>query len=72
MRVPVYAPNTAGGEASASNHIKGLAVDVISGSLDHLRNLVTDFSHSIFARKSPLQVASIAREPGCVHINLKG
>jgi hypothetical protein len=70
--VPVNAPASAGGEAATSNHIKGLAVDLISGSLDHLRDLITGFAHSIFAKKSPLQVASIAREPGCVHVNLKG
>jgi hypothetical protein len=70
--VPVNAPASAGGEAETSNHIKGLAIDLIAGSLDHLRNLVLGFSHSIFAKKSSLQVASIAREPGCVHINLRG
>jgi hypothetical protein len=72
LHVPVNAPASAGGEAATSNHIKGLAIDMISGSLDHLRDLVTGFAHSIFAKKSPLQVASIAREPGCVHVNLKG
>jgi hypothetical protein len=68
--VPVNAPASAGGEASASNHIKGLAVDLISGSLDHLRSLILGFARSSFALRSPLSVASIAREPGCVHINL--
>gem|GEM_PF-2367189 len=70
--VPVYAPNSAGGEASASNHIKGLAVDFISGSLDHLAALVRSFSASRLAMLSPLRVVSIAREPGCVHVNLRG
>ena len=70
--VPVYAPNSAGGEASASNHIKGLAVDFISGSLDHLASLVREFSHSRLGMLSPLHVVSIAREPGCVHVNLGG
>ena len=68
--VPVYAPNSAGGEASASNHIKGLAIDFISGSLDHLASMIRSFSHSRLAMLSPLHVASIAREPGCVHVNL--
>ena len=68
--VPVNAPASAGGEASASNHIKGLAVDLISGSLDHLSHLILGFAHSSFALHSPLRVASIAREAGCVHINL--
>jgi hypothetical protein len=68
--VPVNAPASAGGEASASNHIKGLAVDLISGSLDHLSHLIIGFAHSSFALRSPLQVASIAREAGCVHVNL--
>ncbi|HWF43225.1 MAG TPA: hypothetical protein VG537_01155 [Candidatus Kapabacteria bacterium] len=68
--VPVNAPASAGGEAAASNHIKGLAVDLISGSLDHLRSLILGFAHSSFASRAPLAVASIAREPGCVHINL--
>ena len=69
--VPVYAPASAGGEASASNHIKGLAVDLISGSLDHLKNLIMGFASSTFASRSALHVLSIAREPGCVHVNLK-
>jgi hypothetical protein len=69
--VPVNAPASAGGEAQASNHIKGLAVDMISGSLDHLRNLVLGFASSVYAMHSPLKVASIAREPGCVHVNLR-
>lgn len=68
--VPVNAPSSAGGEASASNHIKGLAVDFIGGSLDRLASLVREFSHSSLAMLSPLHVASIAREPGCVHVNL--
>jgi hypothetical protein len=68
--VPVYAPSSAGGEALASNHTKGLAIDFISGSLDHLASLVRSFSHSHLAMLSPLRVASIAREPGCVHVNL--
>lgn len=68
--VPVYAPNSAGGDALASNHTKGLAIDFISGSLDHLASLVRNFSHSRLAMLSPLRVASIAREPGCVHVNL--
>ncbi|HZK77134.1 MAG TPA: hypothetical protein VFD13_09515, partial [Candidatus Kapabacteria bacterium] len=68
--VPVYAPNSAGGEALASNHTKGLAIDFISGSLDHLASLVRSFSYSHLAMLSPLRVASIAREPGCVHVNL--
>jgi len=70
--VPVNAPASAGGEAATSNHIKGLAVDFIAGSLDRLKDLIWGFAHSSFAKKSPLQVASIAREPGCVHVNLKG
>lgn len=68
--VPVYAPNSAGGEALASNHTKGLAIDFISGSLDHLASLIRSFSYSHLAMLSPLRVASIAREPGCVHVNL--
>ncbi|HEY3875329.1 MAG TPA: hypothetical protein VGM92_07615 [Candidatus Kapabacteria bacterium] len=68
--VPVNAPSSAGGEASASNHIKGLAVDFIAGSLDHLASLVRSFSRSSFAMLSPLHVTTIAREPGCVHVNL--
>ncbi|HET6401423.1 MAG TPA: hypothetical protein VFH95_08500 [Candidatus Kapabacteria bacterium] len=68
--VPVYAPTSAGGMALASNHTKGLAIDFISGSLDHLASLVRSFSYSHLAMLSPLRVASIAREPGCVHVNL--
>ena len=68
--VPVNAPSSAGGEAAASNHIKGLAVDLISGSLDHLSHLILGFARSSFASRSLLRVASIAREPGCVHVNL--
>ena len=68
--VPVNAPGAAGGEAQASNHIKGLAVDMISGSLDHLKEMVLGFSSSSFAHKAALRVVSIAREPGCVHVNL--
>ncbi|SRR5579883_523028 len=68
--VPVNAPSSAGGEAATSNHIKGLAVDVIGRSLDHIASLVRSFASSSFAHKAPLLVASIAREPGCVHINL--
>jgi hypothetical protein len=69
--VPVNAPASAGGEAQASNHLKGLAVDMISGSLDHLKNLVLGFASSSFAEKAALRVVSIAREPGCVHVNLQ-
>ena len=68
--VPVNAPSSADGEAEASNHIRGLAIDLISGSLDRLASLVRNFSHSRLAMLSPLHVASIAREPGCVHVNL--
>lgn len=69
--VPVNAPASAGGEAEASNHIKGLAVDMISGSLDHLKQLVLGFASSSFANRAALHVASIAREAGCVHVNLR-
>lgn len=68
--VPVNAPSSANGEASASNHIKGMAVDFIAGSLDHLVSLIHGFSRSSFAMLSPLHVTTIAREPGCVHVNL--
>lgn len=68
--VPVNAPTSADGMAAVSNHTKGLAIDFISGSLDHLASLVRQFSYSHLAMLSPLRVASIAREPGCVHVNL--
>jgi uncharacterized protein (DUF433 family) len=68
--VPVNAPTSADGIAAVSNHTKGLAIDFISGSLDHLASLVRQFSYSHLAMLSPLRVASIAREPGCVHVNL--
>jgi hypothetical protein len=71
MHVPVYAPKVAPGvSGEISNHTKGLAVDLISGSLDHLHEMVASFAHSSFAAMSPLRVVSIAREAGCVHINL--
>ncbi len=68
--VPVNAPTSADGEADVSNHTKGLAIDFISGSLDHLASLIRNFAHTRLAMLSPLRVASIAREPGCVHVNL--
>lgn len=71
MHVPVYAPKlTPGVSGEISNHTKGLAVDLISGSLDHLHELISNFAHSSFAAMAPLRVVSIAREAGCVHINL--
>jgi hypothetical protein len=71
LHVPVYAPKEVPGVYSEiSNHTKGLAVDLISSSLDHLHNLVSDFKQSAFAAMSPLRIVSIAREAGCVHINL--
>lgn len=71
IHVPVYAPKEAPGVYSeVSNHTKGLAVDLISGSLDHLHGLVANFEHSAYAAMAPLRVVSIAREAGCVHINL--
>jgi hypothetical protein len=48
-----------------------MAVDLISGSLDHLRSLVLAFANSSFAQHAALKVMSIAREPGCVHVNLR-
>lgn len=71
MHVPVYAPKqVAGVESQISNHTKGLAVDLISGSLDKLHGLISNFAHSSYAAMSPLRVVSIAREAGCVHVNL--
>ena len=70
--VPVYAPAMVAGQVvTVSNHLRGLAVDFISGSLDKLSSLVMCFAHSSFAAHSALSVVSVAREPGCVHVNLQ-
>jgi hypothetical protein len=70
--VPVNAPGEAdGAHVNVSNHLKGLAIDMIGPQgLDRLHSQVVSFEHSKFAQNAKLAVTTIAREAGCVHINL--
>lgn len=71
--VPVNAPaEVEGVRVNVSNHLKGLAVDFIGPQgLDRLRSQVIGFQRSKFGRAAKLAVTTIAREPGCVHVNLR-
>ena len=69
--VPVNAPaEVPGVDVRPSMHLKGLAIDFISSNLDNLRSWLASFARSKYAKESDLEVASIVREPGCVHVNL--
>ena len=67
--VPVNAPENIPG-AQVSNHLKGMAIDFIGGSLDNVNSWLRSFSTSKMGKSTALYITSIAREPGCVHINL--
>jgi hypothetical protein len=71
--VPVNAPaEVEGVRVNVSNHLKGLAIDFIGPQgLDRLRSQVMSFAHSKFGKSAKLAVTTIAREPGCVHVNLR-
>jgi hypothetical protein len=70
--VPVNAPlEVPGVHVNVSNHLKGLAIDMIGPQgLDRLHSQVVNFKNSKFARQANLAITTIAREPGCVHVNL--
>lgn len=69
--VPINAPAPVPGEnVRTSMHLQGLAIDLISNNLDHLRSMLANFSRSEYAGQAQLHITGIVREPGCVHINL--
>ena len=69
--VPINAPAPVPGEnVRTSMHLQGLAIDLISNNLDHLRSMLANFSRSEYAGQAQLHITGIIREPGCVHINL--
>jgi hypothetical protein len=70
-RVPVYAPtNVPGEKLTVSNHLKGMAIDFVGKNLDQVKGWLNNFSNSSLGKTTVLRITSIAREPGCIHINL--
>lgn len=68
-KVPVNAPAAVSG-AKSSLHIEGRAIDMIASDLDQLKNWLTSFSRSMYAKQTSLRIAGILREPGCIHVSL--
>jgi hypothetical protein len=70
-RVPVNAPAAVPGtRVRTSAHLEGRAIDIISDDLDHLKGVVAAFMRSSYAKQADLKIASILREPGCLHLTL--
>lgn len=72
-RIPVNPPATVvksdGSEVGASLHTKGLALDVVSGSLNALTQILVQYGNTQIPAGS-LHMTSLTRERDCVHIAL--